>query len=185
MSTATARAIQRGLSLAWFGLVVMLVLLIGMAHLVPRTGQTLFIIRGGSMEPTIPVGTVIGVAPIDQNALQVGQIVTLRHGASSILTHRIVALETIDGEVHVRTQGDYNTAADPGDHAAVDVVGHVQWYLPLAGFVLAFLSAPAGMVSVISLLGAFLLGIWLLEDLRPGHTGRELTPRSASSEAPA
>jgi signal peptidase I len=185
MSKITRTAVQRGLGIAWLIMVVLLVGLIVFTQVLPMLGQTLYVIRGRSMEPAIPIGAMVAVSAVNQGDLRVGDIITLRHNASQILTHRIVGLDSADGRFHVRTQGDANQSADLGDHAATDVVGRVEWHLPLAGFVLAFLSAPAGMVAVIAFLGAFLLATWLLEDLRWGRTKRPLTPRSASGESTA
>lgn len=71
-------------------------------------GLYLFSIESGSMEPTLPVGSVIlARAPRDPAALKEGDIVTFRTTGGDIVTHRILAAERDEaGLVRYVTKGD-------------------------------------------------------------------------------
>ena len=71
-------------------------------------GFYLYRVESGSMDPTLPVGTVIlSRKPHDARALQVKDIVTFNTLSGSTVTHRIVEV-LIDNESNVsyRTKGD-------------------------------------------------------------------------------
>lgn len=71
-------------------------------------GFHLYVVESGSMEPTLPVGTVIlSRKPRDADRLRVNDIVTFRSSSEAVVTHRIVEVITDDeGNVSYRTRGD-------------------------------------------------------------------------------
>lgn len=71
-------------------------------------GFQLFMVESGSMEPTLPVGTVIlSRQPRDARELKAKDIVTFRSSSGSVVTHRIIEVLTDDkGSVSYRTKGD-------------------------------------------------------------------------------
>jgi len=44
------------------------------------------------------------------------------------------------------------------------VVGVVDRYVPVVGYLLAMMSLPSGIVSVISMLAALLIATWIIDD---------------------
>ena len=125
------------------------------------------------MSPTIPLGSVIAIDPVPASQLAPGDIVTMRVGPrQSIFTHRIVRLLTLDGIPFIETKGDSNAAPDGATVPVSAVIGRVVWWSPLAGFLLALLSVPIGVVFVLGLgltLGAV---AFLLEGIEPDLTGQ-------------
>jgi signal peptidase I len=141
---------------AMFGLVV--------GRLVPMTGRSTFVVAGGSMEPAIPLGAAVIVEPVRPNDLAVGDIVTLRSGPTrAVFTHRIIRVAELDGQVVIETKGDANGTADPSLTPASAVVGRVSMAIPFAGFLVALLSIPSGVLFVIALGAVLLLISWLLD----------------------
>ncbi len=70
-------------------------------------GWYLFSVQSGSMEPTLPVGSVLLCRrPGDPARLAANTIVTFRTLSGDIVTHRITGLETVGGETAYRTKGD-------------------------------------------------------------------------------
>lgn len=67
-----------------------------------------------------------------------------------------------DGLPWLETRGDANATADPSLSPPSSVIGRVALSLPLAGFGVAFLSRPAGILSVAALATAILLARLLL-----------------------
>jgi signal peptidase len=86
-------------------------------------GYERYVIVSGSMEPTIPVGSVIydEVVPVDD--IKVGDIITFvpppEFGVDDPVTHRVVQATVIDntgsnpGDRLFRTKGDANEDLDP------------------------------------------------------------------------
>ena len=67
----------------------LLIGLIGAGVLLFATGHKLMIVSSGSMEPTLPVGSLVIVTPCDYDDLEIGDIVTMSSGGYNF-THRIV-----------------------------------------------------------------------------------------------
>lgn len=81
-------------------------------------GPHLFVLRGVSMWPAVPDGSILAVHPCETSALRSGDLVTFRQ-RGSIVTHRVVEV-TPSGAV--LTWGDSLIAPDPLI-AGVDVLG--------------------------------------------------------------
>lgn len=71
-------------------------------------GFQLFVVESGSMEPTLPVGSVIlNRRPQNAAALQERDIITFRTSSGAIVTHRILeVIHREDNLVLYRTKGD-------------------------------------------------------------------------------
>jgi signal peptidase len=168
---------RRAIDAAIVALVLLVLIGLFLGRVVPLTGRDTLIIGGRSMEPAIPMGAAIVIEPVTASELSVGDVVTMRVGAKpSIFTHRIVRLLTLDGQPYIETKGDANAAPDGATTPVTSVVGRVAWSIPLAGYLLALLSIPAGIAFVIGLGITLVLSAILLEDLEE--------PRPASEERP-
>ena len=74
-------------------------------------GYKVFDVLTGSMEPTIPEGSLIIIKETPQNEIENGDVITFRfEGQDSIVTHRIV--EVINDGQEFITKGDANNAND-------------------------------------------------------------------------
>jgi len=153
---------------------VLLPLLIGLvvvtlviARGVPAVvGGTTFVVGGGSMEPTIPLGSAVVAAPVAASDLAVGDIVSLRVGPRhAVFTHRIVRVVDRDGAVWLETKGDANTAADPSLVPATDVIGRVSLSVPLAGYLVRAIGSLQGILFVLATGVLLLAGAWILESV--------------------
>jgi signal peptidase I len=74
---------------------------------------------GHSMEPTIPAGSLVRVAPCEASALRRGDVAACVRPDGGLMLHRVVAF---DGQNLVRTWGD---AMPTPDDAPSPVVGKV------------------------------------------------------------
>jgi signal peptidase len=161
-TTALRRIVDLGL------IVLVFVALLGIAlgKGAPLVGRQSIVIGGGSMEPSVGLGAAIVVRPVAAAELAVGDIVTMQVGeARTTFTHRIVAVaDRADGR-WIRTKGDANAEPDPTLVPATDVIGRVEFVIPLAGYLLALLSLPMGVMFVIGLAATLLAMAWLLESL--------------------
>jgi signal peptidase len=161
--------------------VVIVVVLFGvlLGRVVPMTGRQTLIIAGGSMEPALPIGAAVIVDPVPPPALAVGDVISLRTGneLKHIFTHRITRIVQRADGLWVETKGDANAHVDPSLTPVSQVIGRVTRSVPYAGFLLALLSVPSGVLLVI-LVAALLLAVtWLLESYETG--GPQPTPAPA------
>ena len=170
-------AVRRALDVA-LGLFVLAVVLVALsANLAPHVDARLLAIRSGSMQPSIPVGSVVAVGAIDPDQLAVGDVVTVSLEGGAVLTHRIESIVESDGERRLRLKGDANPVSDPVLVGASAVVGRVEWSLPLLGYLLAMLAMPTGIAALLSMGGALFAAGWLLDDLaNPGEGHAEAAP---------
>ena len=178
---------------------VILVVLFGvfLGRIVPLTGRQTLIIGGGSMEPAIPLGAAIVIEPVPATELAVGDVVSLRTGNESrnVFTHRITRIVQRADGLWIETKGDANAHADPSITPASQVIGRVDQTIPYAGFLLALLSVPIGVLFVVLTAGCLIACSWLLETFEvdapvragpgrnqpPKPAGRPATPAAAPS----
>lgn len=120
---------------------------------VPRlAGINPYIILSGSMEPTIPTGSVVFINTKDRNvsendviAFQIGE-----EGNAVTVTHR--AIEIKDG--YITTKGDNNEYPDANPITEQNVVGTYMMHLPQAGYIISKLNQKQKIAIVIALLAA-------------------------------
>lgn len=110
---------------------------LAVAVVVPRVaGATPYTVLTGSMQPTMPPGTLVVTRPVDPADITIGTVVTyqLHSGEADVVTHRVVGVG-VDGtgERVFRTQGDANTVVDAEPVRAEQVRG-ARWYaVPYVG----------------------------------------------------
>src|SRR3954454_24709818 len=104
--------------------------------IVPRAvhGTTLTVLTG-SMTPTIPVGSVVVVRPVDPGTLRVGDVVTYQKepGRAEYITHRITTIHTGTRPVTLTTKGDANRGPDVDLVPVTAVRGKVLFHVPYLG----------------------------------------------------
>lgn len=171
------------LGVVWLLAVIGLLALSSATHLAGFFDRQLFIVRGASMAPAIPLGALITVAEVSPDNLKVGDVVTVRTDAGAIVTHRIIELRRSEqSELMLRTQGDASESADAILFPTSAVIGEVEAYAPYAGFLLAYVSMPSGLISVLAALGALLVARWTLEAKTP--TRRQDVPAPMTQASP-
>ena len=168
---------------------LILVVLFGviLGRVVPMTGRTTLIIGGGSMEPAIPIGAAVVADPVPPAEITVGDVVSLRTGTNlkSIFTHRVTRIVARDDGLWLETKGDANAAVDPSLTPVANVIGRVAWSMPYAGYLLALLSIPSGVLFVILLAGLLLTVTWLLETYEIELIARTPAPAPVRPPPPA
>jgi signal peptidase I len=161
------RLARRAVGFIGVALVVFFVGFSLFTHLAPLTGRQLFIVGGGSMEPSIPLGSLVIVTPTDARTVGVGDVLTIRADNGVVFTHRVTRVVDLPDGRFFETKGDANQTPDNGLVPARAVVGAADQYVPFAGYAQGFLSKVLGMVAALSLLGTLLLLYLLLEMLEP------------------
>lgn len=100
----------------------------------------------GSMEPNIPVGSIVIVREADEDELAVGDIITYAMSGNTMVTHRITAID-MDARC-VTTKGDANEVADGNPVAFPDIVGKELFHVPFLGYLTIYIKTPLGIVGV-------------------------------------
>jgi signal peptidase I len=165
LAAATA-GLRRCLDFVLIVLVVAVLVGVLLAKLVPLTGRQTIVIGGASMEPAIGLGSAIVIKPVPADGLHVGDVVTLQAGPDKALfTHRIIdVVDRADGR-WIRTKGDANESPDPTLVHESAVIGRSEFSIPLAGYLIALLSVPTGVLFLVGLGATLLAAAWLLESL--------------------
>lgn len=131
--------------------VIVVSVLLAATATVPRLfGLVPYGIVSGSMEPTIPVGSLAFVDVGDRSP-DVRDVVAFRAGNGQVVTHRVVDV-SLDGYV---TKGDANETRDPNVLQGSQVLGVYRTHVPVLGFL--FLSLPVKAAWVVLLVLAAIL----------------------------
>ena len=163
MKTA-ARWLRRLLDLALVLLVVVVLGLVLAVNAGPALGHQIIVIRGGSMEPTIGLGSVIDVVPVRPADIHSGDVVTLKDANGTLLSHRVTRVAALPDGLYLETKGDSNATSDGALVPASEVVGRVDASMPKLGYLIYLLTLPMGILSLFCVALTLLLGIWLLEE---------------------
>lgn len=113
------------------------VVLIAMALLIAliscRFKYGLLVIGSGSMSGTIDKGDVILYSSYDDDKLEKGDVIVFnRNNVETV--HRVVDIESINGEVRYYTKGDANYDVDSGYSTSDDIIGVVHLKIKYVGY---------------------------------------------------
>ena len=114
-------------------------------------GLTPLIVQSGSMEPTVPTGSLLITRTTPASDLRKGDVVTVPRRDKTLVTHRIVNVTHDGREAVLQLKGDDNDVADPFRYR-VKQAGVMIVSVPYAGHVAAWASSG---------LGLFLLGLYV------------------------
>jgi signal peptidase len=153
------------LDLALIALVMSVLSLVLAANIGPAVGHQVVVIRGSSMSPAIPLGSVVDLARVQPQDLRVGDVVTMKSPGGTVYTHRIARIVTLPDGLYIETKGDAVDKPDTPLQPVSEVTGRVGYSLPYFGFLLYMLTIPTGVMSIFSLALTMLLCIWLLEEM--------------------
>ena len=131
-----------------FSTIILVVLLAAAAViLVPMLlGYREMAVLSGSMEPGIPVGSLVYVKPAQAGELRVGDVCTycLSDG-KTFVTHRVMSIDP-DAQTLI-TKGDANESPD-GDVTFDQVYGRADFHLPWLGFAIQNIRTSAGIMAI-------------------------------------
>lgn len=156
---------RRGISIAArlmsaIGVILMVIVIAACLTLViPKlAGYDSYVVVSGSMEPSIPVGSIVYSEEIDPTLLRTGDVIVFvdpTRGTTPI-THRVVSNNPFTGSII--TKGDANTNEDINPVTYDNVIGIVRAHVPRIGFTAAMFTSRLGkLVAALILLEAWLL----------------------------
>lgn len=135
--------------------IIVLVAAVALLLITPRFFQMeLFNVVSGSMEPAIPVGSLIGVKYENPAEIEDQDIIAFYH-QNSIVTHRVIENDVQKQEFI--TKGDANDQKDMNGISYSHFIGKVVFTIPIMGFVAAMLSTLQGKIYLMLLAGVGIL----------------------------
>ena len=135
------------------------VILLCLPLTLPRIlGLTVYTVVSGSMEPAIPVGSLVYVKEVEAAEVQEGEIIAFysASGSGAVITHRVVKNQIVSGKFI--TKGDANETEDAMPIAYELLVGKVVLHIPVLGKILSILVTPIGKIGAAC---AVMLGVVL------------------------
>lgn len=138
-------------------LFVLAVLLIGPNLL----GMKSFAVLSGSMEPKIPVGSIVFVDEVEPATLQTGDVITYNLSGSTMVTHRVVDVDVENQSII--TKGDANEVEDGAPVSFSQVVGKMKMHVPYLGYISIYIRTPLGIAAACGVLIVVVLLTFLPE----------------------
>lgn len=114
---------------------------------VPRLmGYEAFHVVSGSMEPEIPVGSIVYVEAVEPLDVQAGDVIAFYRG-NSVVVHRVLSSDPSQEEFV--TKGDANEEEDLDTVSYHSLIGHVAYHYPVLGRLMFFYTSSIGKICVI------------------------------------
>jgi signal peptidase I len=121
-------------------------------------------VASNSMTPALSRGDLIFVSVAQPDLIKEGDIIIFKvsevfqkkYGYSSSVCHRVVRIQTSQGELTFRTKGDA-VSEDPFMVLSQDIIGMKSGSIPYLGYLIMFLQSSQGLVFLIGLVVLFLI----------------------------
>ena len=147
-------------------LIMWAAILVCLALAVPRlAGIQSYVVISGSMEPAIPVGSLVYSKETDPETLEPGDVIVFYSSNANVggnsnevipITHRVVENDIAAKEI--TTKGDANEDNDISSVTYPNVEGKVVFHIPGLGYPASMLSSTMGKAAaLLTILGGYLL----------------------------
>lgn len=170
---------------------IVLVLIAGAIAFVaiPYFGNRALIVRSGSMEPTISVGSIVvvrtsqlAVSPSGNQIQQYskGDVIAFRseNNPNTIITHRVFSVEKSGNGIAYKTKGDANEEMDGWTVPQENILGKSYFVLPAVGQILSFAKTKLGFSLLIILPALLVIVIEFLNIISHVKKNRKKTENS-------
>lgn len=153
-------------------LALALVIALAVVSFAPRAfGYMSFAVLSGSMEPELPVGSMVFVHQVDPTDIAVGDNATYYRSDGAVVTHQVYEIDPVAQTIS--TQGIANKNADGTiTHDAEQtpfsrVIGIVSFCVPYLGFVNAYCTTMPGLLVVVAVLALLVAASIVLDRMVP------------------
>ena len=162
----TARGLKRFIALL-SSMAIVLVMALAVAFFVPRAfGYTPYAVLSGSMEPELPVGSMVFVHHVEPTDIAVGDNVTFYRSDGAVVTHQVYEIDPVAQTIG--TQGIANKNADgiimhDAEYTPFSrVIGIVSFCVPYLGF-----TTMPGLLVVAAVLALLIAASIVLDRMVP------------------
>lgn len=146
------------------GILLIILMVLACLLVVPNfIGFKSFAVISGSMEPNIHVGSIVYAKPVDFNELKVGDVISYKINDSTMVTHRINSID--DKSSSFITKGDANDNVDGSPVPYSNVVGKVNFTVPLLGYISINMKTPLGIAMLCGVVAIIIILNFLPEVL--------------------
>ncbi len=120
-------------------------------------GYEAFTVISGSMEPEIPVGSLVFIGTCEPQEAAVGDVIAFYGGSDSnaIITHRVVENRVVMGEII--TKGDANEQNDINPVKYDQFIGRAELSVPQVGAMAQFFTGTTGKIAAGCAIGSALI----------------------------
>lgn len=135
-------------------LILGVILLMLPAFLPQIMDMSVYNVVSGSMEPAIPMGSMIFVRPARANEIERGEVIAFSSNGV-VVAHRV--MENRRQENQFITKGDANELEDINRVDYADLLGRVEYHIPMLGDVTAQVTTPQGKTCLLAVIVCGLL----------------------------
>lgn len=167
----TARGLKRFIALL-SSMAIVLVMALAAVSFVPRAfGYTPYAVLSGSMEPELPVGSMVFVRQVEPTDIAVGDNATFYRSDGAVVTHQVYEIDLVAQTIG--TQGIANKNADgiimhDAEYTPFSrVIGIVAFCVPYLGFVNAYCTTMPGLLVVVAVLALLIAASIVLDRMVP------------------
>lgn len=118
-------------------------------------GYSVFRVLSGSMEPTIPVDSLVVVKRVEAEKIKEDDVISFYSQDPAlggfVNTHRVFSVENSQGNLSFTTKGDANHGPDRYGVASKDLIGKVVYVSPVIGKAVRLLSNPLLFIPLVVL----------------------------------
>lgn len=139
-------------------LIIIAVIVAMLPAFLPKVmGYETFDVVTGSMEPVLPVGSMVLVKAADPKEINEGDIIAFYSATDqgAVVTHRVIENDSANGQFI--TKGDANGSNDIKPIPYPNLIGRVEKHFPVIGGVLHGLTSGSGKIYLICILIAGVL----------------------------
>lgn len=123
-------------------IMVILICIVSILCVPKIMGMETLAVISGSMEPYIPIGSLVIINETSFADLNIGDVVTYRLNDETLVTHRIESINKEKKEVI--TKGDANESNDGNPISFDRIVGKLMWSVPFLGYLTIYMKTPLG-----------------------------------------
>lgn len=125
---------QRAGKLSYIGLASTFVLMATLVMLISGQFQyKMVVIATESMTGSLNVGDAVVYEEYEGEIVKEGDIVVFTKDDKTLVIHRVIDVQNLNGNVYYTTKGDFNETSDPGYITAANIRGVVCFKLPHIG----------------------------------------------------
>ena len=106
------------------------------------------VIMSSSMEPTIPIGSIVVVKRVNPDDVKVSNIIVFQRSDAKTL-HRVIDKIVENDSYYFKTKGDANEDPDPWIVQPEQVRGALLLTIPYYGYLIYFAGTPIGFVLMV------------------------------------
>lgn len=127
------------------GIILVTVILLCIPLVLPKVfGYQVYTVISGSMEPAIPIGSLVYIREVEPEEVQEGDVIAFYSASDNgaIIIHRVEKNQVVSGQFI--TKGDANEEKDPLPISYERFIGEVRTSIPVLGKILSMMVTVQG-----------------------------------------